>query len=891
MNYSNYLSDFSHNGQQYKFYDVKRFVRDQGGDPNKVPYSFRILLENVLHYGDQFSFPFESTQKLAKQYGKGSSLSIPYLPSRVILQDLTGVPAIVDLASLRTAIDNLNGDVQAINPEIQVDLIVDHSVQLDRSGTDDSLEFNIEVEFERNIERYKFFKWAQNAFKNFNVIPPGLGIIHQINLEYLSTVIREKDGIIYPDTVFGCDSHTTMVNSLSLLAWGVGGIEAEAALLGQPSYFNVPEVVGIKLTNSLNKSVSATDLALNVTKILRQKGVVGKFVEFFGEGVLSLSLSDRATVSNMAPEYGATCGFFALDQESFNYLEVTGRSKELISKIKVYAEKIGLMYSDEIQPEYSSIITIDLASIEVSLSGPKRPQDTVLLKDMKSTFINAVSSTENNGFGLSHEKLDKTCPCEGHGSLSAGDLLIASITSCTNTSNPYVLIGAGLVAKKAVELGLTVPSHVKTSLAPGSKSVAIYLEKANLQKYLDQLGFQISGYGCTTCIGNSGPLDPAIEKCVKENDLLTCSVLSGNRNFEARIHPLIKGNYLASPIYVIAYALAGTILKDLTKEPVGISKSGKEIFLNDILPTQQEITEILNNVVTPDVFIEAYKDIYTHKKWDQIEAPSTALYSWDKSSTYLQNPPFFNKVTRDFKGYEMKAIEKARILAIFGDSITTDHIAPAGAISSNSVAAKFLQQKNVTPVHFNTYGSRRGNHEVMMRGAFANIRIVNKMMGGETGPYTKLYLDKESILPIYDAAMKYQENNTPLMIIAGKDYGMGSSRDWAAKNIQLLGVKMVLAESFERIHRANLALMGLIPLEFIEGENAQTWGLTGQETITLHISKTTKIKDLIKVTVKLNEIEKTFQVKLRIDNEIELEYFKFGGILSQVLMQKLTPTI
>ena len=887
MKYQNYISELFLNGKSYKFYDIQRFIKNQGGDPKKVPYSFRIFLENVLRHGEQFKLPWESIQELTTIYGKGSSLSVPYLPSRVILQDLTGVPSIVDLASLRNAVQDQGGDVQIINPEIQVDLVIDHSVQLDKTGTQDSLEYNTNIEFKRNAERYTFFKWAQQAFKNFNIIPPGVGIIHQVNLEYLSTVVLEKDGILYPDTVFGTDSHTTMINSLGMLAWGVGGIEAEAAMLGQASYFNVPEIVGVKLINSLKSDVSATDLTLNITRILREHGVVGKFVEFFGEGVQNLTLSDRATIANMAPEYGATCGFFALDNESFDYLTMTGRDIDTITKIKTYAEKIGLIYDDQIEPEYSTVITIDLASIMISLAGPKRPQDTVYLQDMKETFIKAITSKENNGFGLSETELQKKVPCGHYGTLSTGDITIASITSCTNTSNPYVLIGAGLVAKKAVELGLKVPSHVKTSLAPGSKSVERYLKKAKLQQYLDEIGFQIAGFGCATCIGNSGPLAPEIENCIVENDLLTCSVLSGNRNFEARIHPLIKGNYLASPILVVIYALVGTVLKDLSSEPIGISKDGKEVYLKDLLPTREEINTIIDDVLSPEIFIENYKNIYTNEKWEKIESPKGSLYTWNEDSTYIQNPPFFKDISLDFKESKIQAIKDVRILAIFGNSITTDHISPAGAISSQSVAAKFLREKNILREDFNTYGARRGNHQIMMRGAFANTRIANKIMDGEIGSYTKLWKGDNPTLSIYDAAMEYQKTSTLLAIIAGKDYGMGSSRDWAAKNIQLLGVKMVIAESFERIHRSNLILMGILPLEFMDNMTAEKLNITGEETLSLNISESSKVGEILVVSALLNGTIKEFEVKLRIDNDIEFDYYRNNGVLQMVLRNKL----
>lgn len=894
----NARSSFQVDGKTYNYYRLQA-LEDAGiGNVTKLPYSIKVLLESVLRQVDGRVIKKEHAENLAK-WGTADvqDVDVPFKPSRVILQDFTGVPAVVDLASLRKAMADMGGDPDKINPEIPVDLVIDHSVQIDKAGTPDSLTFNMDLEFERNTERYNFLSWAQKSFNNYRAVPPATGIVHQVNLEYLANVVHAmetEDGQFeaFPDTLVGTDSHTTMINGIGVLGWGVGGIEAEAGMLGQPSYFPVPEVIGVKLTGQLPNGTTATDLALKVTQVLRQKGVVGKFVEFFGPGVSQLPLADRATIANMAPEYGATCGFFPVDGESLEYLRLTGRNETQVKLVEEYSKANGLFYTpDAADPIFTDVVEIDLSEIEANLSGPKRPQDLIPLSQMKSEFQKALAAPMGNqGFGLTADDEAKEITVEfangDQTKMKTGAIAIASITSCTNTSNPYVLVGAGLVAKKAVEKGLAVPKYVKTSLAPGSKVVTGYLQDSGLQPYLDQLGFNIVGYGCATCIGNSGPLAPEIEKAVAESDMLVTSVLSGNRNFEGRIHPLVKGNYLASPPLVVAYALAGTVNIDLQNDPLGVDKNGNEVFFADIWPSADEIKEVVKQTVTPELFRKEYESVFdANERWNEIETSEEALYTWDQESTYIQNPPFFEGLSAE--AGEVKPLEGLRVVAKFGDSVTTDHISPAGSIAKTSPAGIYLLDKGVEQKDFNSYGSRRGNHEVMMRGTFANIRIRNQVAPGTEGGWTT-YWPTGDVMSIYDACMKYKEDNTGLVVLAGKDYGMGSSRDWAAKGTNLLGIKTVIAESFERIHRSNLVLMGVLPLQFKQGESAETLGLTGKETIEVQVDETVKPRDFVKVTA-TNEAgeKKEFEVLVRFDSEVEIDYYRHGGILQMVLREKL----
>ncbi|MEC1262665.1 aconitate hydratase AcnA [Bacillus swezeyi] len=888
---------FTVQGKTYSYYSLKA-LEDQGiGKVSKLPYSIKVLLESVLRQVDGRVITEEHVKNLAK-WGTAEleDLDVPFKPSRVILQDFTGVPAVVDLASLRKAMDSVGGDPDKINPEIPVDLVIDHSVQVDKAGTEDALTINMDLEFERNAERYKFLSWAKKAFNNYQAVPPATGIVHQVNLEYLANVVHavEDDGeiVTYPDTLVGTDSHTTMINGIGVLGWGVGGIEAEAGMLGQPSYFPVPEVIGAKLVGKLPNGTTATDLALKVTQVLREKGVVGKFVEFFGPGVAELPLADRATIANMAPEYGATCGFFPVDGEALEYMRLTGRDEEQIAVVEEYCRQNGLFYTpDQQDPVFTDVVEIDLSAVEANLSGPKRPQDLIPLTDMKETFHKHLASPAGNqGFGADAAEADKeikfTLENGEEAVMKTGAIAIAAITSCTNTSNPYVLIGAGLVAKKAVELGLKVPNYVKTSLAPGSKVVTGYLVNSGLLPYMRDLGFNIVGYGCTTCIGNSGPLAPEIENAVAENDLLITSVLSGNRNFEGRIHPLVKGNYLASPPLVVAYALAGTVDIDLKNEPIGVDKDGQNVYFNDIWPTMDEINSVVKQTVTPELFRKEYERVFDdNERWNAIETTDEALYKWDEESTYIQNPPFFENLS--VEPGTVEPLKGLRVVGKFGDSVTTDHISPAGAIGKDTPAGKYLQEKGVSPRDFNSYGSRRGNHEVMMRGTFANIRIKNQIAPGTEGGYTT-YWPTGEVMSIYDACMKYKEEGTGLIVVAGKDYGMGSSRDWAAKGTNLLGIKTVIAESFERIHRSNLVLMGVLPLQFKEGENAETLGLTGKETIEVDVNETVRPRDLVQVrAIAEDGTVKSFEAVVRFDSEVEIDYYRHGGILQMVLRNKM----
>ncbi|WP_439849269.1 aconitate hydratase AcnA [Staphylococcus pseudintermedius] len=886
---------FQLNGKNLTYYDLNTLEEQGYTQISRLPYSIRVLLESVLRQEDGFVITDEHIKALSSFGKENEKGEVPFKPSRVILQDFTGVPAVVDLASLRKAMDDVGGDLTKINPEVPVDLVIDHSVQVDSYANPESLERNMKLEFERNYERYQFLNWATKAFDNYNAVPPATGIVHQVNLEYLANVVhvREENGeqVAFPDTLVGTDSHTTMINGLGVLGWGVGGIEAEAGMLGQPSYFPIPEVIGVRLTNELPQGANATDLALRVTELLRKKGVVGKFVEFFGPGVDKLPLADRATIANMAPEYGATCGFFPVDDETLKYLRLTGRSDEHIETVETYLKQNHLFFDVNEEPNYTDVVDLDLSTVEASLSGPKRPQDLIFLSDMKKEFEKSVTAPAGNqGHGLDKAEFDKTATVNfKDGStteMTTGDIAIAAITSCTNTSNPYVMLGAGLLAKKAVEKGLEVPSYVKTSLAPGSKVVTGYLRDSGLQSYLDQLGFNLVGYGCTTCIGNSGPLLEEIEKAIADEDLLVTSVLSGNRNFEGRIHPLVKANYLASPPLVVAYALAGTVDIDLHSEALGQDQQGNDVFLKDIWPSIQEVADAVESVVTPELFKEEYKSVYDNNElWNQIDTTDQPLYDFDPQSTYIQNPTFFQGLSKEPSA--IQPLSNLRVMGKFGDSVTTDHISPAGAIGKDTPAGQYLTANGVSPRDFNSYGSRRGNHEVMVRGTFANIRIKNQLAPGTEGGYTT-YWPTGEVMPIFDAAMKYKEDGTGLVVLAGNDYGMGSSRDWAAKGTNLLGVKTVIAQSYERIHRSNLVMMGVLPLQFKEGESADTLGLDGTETIAVDLDENVQPGQTVKVTAtKEDGTTVEFDVTARFDSNVEIDYYRHGGILQLVLRKKL----
>ncbi|MDT0735062.1 aconitate hydratase AcnA [Staphylococcus chromogenes] len=886
---------FQVNGKTLTYYDLKSLEEQGLTEVSRLPYSIRVLLESVLRQEDGFVITDEHIKALSTFGKENEKGEVPFKPSRVILQDFTGVPAVVDLASLRKAMDDVGGDLTKINPEVPVDLVIDHSVQVDSYANPDALERNMKLEFERNYERYQFLNWATKAFQNYNAVPPATGIVHQVNLEYLANVVHvrdiEGDQVAFPDTLVGTDSHTTMINGLGVLGWGVGGIEAEAGMLGQPSYFPIPEVIGVRLTNELPQGSTATDLALRVTELLRKKGVVGKFVEFFGPGVKKLPLADRATIANMAPEYGATCGFFPVDDETLKYLRLTGRSEEQIATVDQYLKENHMFFDASAEPNYTDVVDLDLSTVEASLSGPKRPQDLIFLSDMKDAFQKSVTAPAgNHGHGLDKSEFDKKATIEFKDGrtteMKTGDIAIAAITSCTNTSNPYVMLGAGLLAKKAVEKGLKVPEYVKTSLAPGSKVVTGYLRDAGLQDYLDQLGFNLVGYGCTTCIGNSGPLLEEIERAVAKEDLLVTSVLSGNRNFEGRIHPLVKANYLASPQLVVAYALAGTVDIDLQNEALGKDAQGNDVYLKDIWPSIQEVSDAVDSVVTPELFKEEYKNVYENNElWNKIETTDQPLYDFDPSSTYIQNPTFFQGLSKE--PGQIAPLNDLRVMGKFGDSVTTDHISPAGAIGKDTPAGKYLLDNGVSPRDFNSYGSRRGNHEVMVRGTFANIRIKNQLAPGTEGGYTTYWPTKE-VMSIYDAAMKYKEDGTGLVVLAGNDYGMGSSRDWAAKGTNLLGVKTVIAQSYERIHRSNLVMMGVLPLQFKQGDSADALGLDGTEHISVDITENIEPGQEVKVTAKKEDgqiIE--FNALARFDSKVEIEYYRHGGILQLVLRKKL----
>ncbi|WP_312842508.1 aconitate hydratase AcnA [Stutzerimonas nitrititolerans] len=874
------------NGKAYDYYSLPEAAK-QLGDISRLPTSLKVLLENLLRWEDNLTVHAEDFAALAAWLqSRSSDREIQYRPARVLMQDFTGVPAVVDLTAMRDAVSKAGGDPQRINPLSPVDLVIDHSVMVDRFGSEQAFEQNVAMEMKRNGERYEFLRWGQQAFDNFRVVPPGTGICHQVNLEYLGQVVwtRDEDGktIAYPDTLVGTDSHTTMINGLGVLGWGVGGIEAEAAMLGQPVSMLIPEVVGMRLTGKLNEGVTATDLVLTVTQMLRKQGVVGKFVEFFGPGLDHLPLADRATIGNMAPEYGATCGFFPVDQITLDYLRLTGRDEERIALVEAYSKAQG-MWRDTSSPDplFTATLELDLSEVQPSLAGPKRPQDRVSLGDIGASFDLLLETSgrkpqADQGFAVAGEQFD----------LKHGAVVIAAITSCTNTSNPNVLMAAGLVAKKALERGLQRKPWVKSSLAPGSKVVTDYLERAGLTTYLDQLGFNLVGYGCTTCIGNSGPLPEAIGQTITDNDLIVSSVLSGNRNFEGRVHPMVKANWLASPPLVVAFALAGTTRIDMNSEPLGYDAQNRPVYLRDIWPTSAEVSEAVAKI-DGQMFRTRYADVFTgDEHWQSIAVTPGDTYTWNDSSSYVQNPPFFEHIGQPPQ--PPRNIENARILALFGDSITTDHISPAGNIKASSPAGLYLQQLGVQPEDFNSYGSRRGNHEVMMRGTFANIRIKNEMLGGEEGGNT-LYQPGGEKLSIYDAAMRYQTEGVPLVVIAGKEYGTGSSRDWAAKGTNLLGVKAVIAESFERIHRSNLIGMGVLALQFVDGQTRKTLGLDGTEKLSIRgLSADIKPRQMLTVDVERTDGSRnSFQVLCRIDTLNEVQYFKAGGILHFVLRQLL----
>ena len=874
------LKKISINSQDYNYYSLKEAEKNGLKGISRLPKSLKVLLENLLRYEDGLSVTqsqIESIKEWLKT--KKSKTEIAYRPARVLLQDYTGIPAVADLAAMREAVKEKNKDPNTINPLSAVDLVIDHSVQVDQSAKYDSFEKNVDIEFERNGERYSFLKWGQEAFNNFRIVPPGTGICHQVNLEYLSKVVWSEEfkgeKYIFPDTLVGTDSHTTMVNGLSVLGWGVGGIEAEAGMLGQPISMLIPEVIGFEVKNKLPEGTTATDLVLTVVKMLRDKGVVGKFVEFYGEGLKNLTLADRATIANMAPEYGATCGFFPIDEETLKYLKFSGRDQQTVDIVESYAKEQGLWASNEI--EFTDIISLDMSTIVPTISGPKRPQDKVLLTDAPNSFRKVLKDSANKN-DKSFSKVENT-----EYEISDGSILIAAITSCTNTSNPNVLIGAGLLAKKAVELGLDVKPWVKTSLAPGSQVVTDYLEKAGLNVYLDKLGFNLVGYGCTTCIGNSGPLPENIVDAIQKENIYAVSVLSGNRNFEGRISPHIKANYLASPPLVVAYAIAGHMEFDLYKDALGKDKNGNEIFLKDIWPSNKEIEQTLKQSLNPEMFVERYSNVSEGpSQWQKIKTEKSSIYNWDEGSTYVKKPPFFESLPDEPEGF--KEIKDARPLLILGDMVTTDHISPAGSIQKDSPTGEYFMKNQILPKDYNSYGSRRGNHEVMMRGTFANIRIRNEMAPGTEGGFTKLY-PEEKILPIYDAVVEYKKRGTDLVVIGGKEYGTGSSRDWAAKGTKLPGIKAVIAESFERIHRSNLIGMGILPLQFINEVNRKNLKLIGSELISIiDIEKGINPSEELMVEIKYASGEmKKIKTLCRIDTKNELEYYKNGGILQYVL--------
>ena len=880
QNSYNSLKTISINDRDYKYYSLVEAEKNGLDGISKLPKSLKVLLENLLRYEDDLSVTKSQIEAIKEWLKTKKSLTeIAYRPARVLLQDYTGIPAVADLAAMREAVKEKNKDPNTINPLSAVDLVIDHSVQVDKSANSDSFEKNVDIEFKRNGERYSFLKWGQQAFNNFRIVPPGTGICHQVNLEYLSKVVWsekfQNEDYLFPDTLVGTDSHTTMVNGLSVLGWGVGGIEAEAGMLGQPISMLIPEVIGFEVKNKMPEGTTATDLVLTVVKMLRDKGVVGKFVEFYGEGLKNLTLADRATIANMAPEYGATCGFFPIDEETLKYLRFSGRDENTVNIVEKYAKEQGLWANDQV--EFTDTLSLDMSTVVPTISGPKRPQDKVLLTEASTGFKKVFEDATNR----KEQHVSKVSGTDYE--IKDGSILIAAITSCTNTSNPNVLIGAGLLAKKAVELGLETKPWVKTSLAPGSQVVTDYLAKAGLNVFLDKLGFNLVGYGCTTCIGNSGPLPEEIVKAIDKENIYAVSVLSGNRNFEGRISPHIKANYLASPPLVVAYALAGHMEFDLYKEPLGKCKDGKDVFLKDIWPSNKEIEDTLRESLNAEMFVKRYSNVSEGpKQWQEIKTENTSIYNWDTSSTYVKKPPFFENLSDQPEGF--KPIKDARPLLILGDMVTTDHISPAGNIQKESPTGEYFMEHQILPTDYNSYGSRRGNHEVMMRGTFANIRIRNEMAPGTEGGFTKLY-PEEKVMPVYNAVEEYKKRGTDLVVIGGKEYGTGSSRDWAAKGTKLLGVKVVIAESFERIHRSNLIGMGVLPLQFTEGNDRLNLKLTGSELITvLQIEEGINASDHVQVEIKYASGDmKKIKTLCRIDTKNELEYYKNGGILQYVL--------
>ncbi len=853
----------------YSYFSIEDILSVE--EINKLPYTIRILLENMVRVND-FNLGTENDIKNVANWSPKSisKKEIPFLPSRVVLQDFTGVPAVVDLATMRDAAKELGFNPQKVNPLVRSDLVIDHSVQVDFYKSPEALQKNTELEFKRNIERYKFLKWGQQAFDNFRIIPPGVGIVHQVNLEYLAPGIldieKNNQNILYPDTCIGTDSHTTMINGLGVLGWGVGGIEAEAVMLGQPYYMKLPEVIGVKLSGKLNEGTTATDLVLSLTQVLREFGVVEKFVEFFGKGLTEMSLQDRATIANMAPEYGATCGFFPVDDETFRYLTNSGRNQEKVKIAKEYSIKQHLFHKENIEPNYNHVIEFDLGTVRSSLSGPKRPQDKIYLNNVKDVFNKEFKDLNNNSENLSD-----------------GSVVVAAITSCTNTSNPSVMIGAGLLAKRLYKKGLLPKDWVKTSMAPGSRVVTSYLEKSGLNKYLDNLGFNTVGFGCTTCIGNSGPLDQDISEEIEHSNLVVASVLSGNRNFEGRIHPLVKANFLASPLLVIAYSVTGTVNIDLTKEALGKDSLGNDVFLSDVWPSSKEIENEISNSINSEMYIKQYSDaISGNIEWNKLSSDKGENYNWDKESTYIQKAPFFDNFSKEID--PPKPVKNARILCLLGDSVTTDHISPAGSIPELAPSGQFLISKDVPRSQFNSYGSRRGNHNIMARGTFGNIRLRNKLVPDSEGDWT-LYFPENKKMRIFEASEKYRNNDTPLIVIAGKEYGTGSSRDWAAKGPNLLGVKAVIAQSYERIHRSNLIGMGVMPTEFINDESFDSLGLDGSEYFSFgEVNDSTKPLSILNVYAQRDDgFEINFNVKLRIDTEVEKKYLMNGGVLQFVL--------
>ena len=876
----NSLKKISISNTEYYYYSLNEAEKNGLKGISNLPKSLKVLLENLLRYEDDISVTKSQIEAIKNWLDtKISKTEIAYRPARVLLQDYTGIPAVADLAAMREAVKEKNKDPNTINPLSAVDLVIDHSVQVDQSAEKDSFEKNVDIEFERNGERYSFLKWGQQAFNNFRIVPPGTGICHQVNLEYLSKVVWSEefkgDKYLFPDTLVGTDSHTTMVNGLSVLGWGVGGIEAEAGMLGQPISMLIPEVIGFEIKNKMPEGTTATDLVLTVVKMLRDKGVVGKFVEFYGEGLKNLTLADRATIANMAPEYGATCGFFPIDEETLKYLKFSGRDQHTVDVVENYSKEQGLWASNEI--EFTDTISLDMSTVVPTISGPKRPQDKVLLTDAPNSFKKVLQEDTNKN----EKSVSKVANTDFN--IMDGSILIAAITSCTNTSNPNVLIGAGLLAKKAIENGLQVKPWVKTSLAPGSQVVTDYLAKAGLNTYLDQLGFNLVGYGCTTCIGNSGPLPEHIVEAIQKEDIYAVSVLSGNRNFEGRISPHIKANYLASPPLVVAYAIAGHMEVDLYKDALGKDKEGKEVFLKDIWPSNKEIEDTLKDSLNAEMFIKRYSNVSEGPtQWQKIKTDKSSIYNWDEGSTYIKKPPFFDCLPDEPEGF--KKIKDARPLLILGDMVTTDHISPAGNIQKDSPTGEYFMEQQILPKDYNSYGSRRGNHEVMMRGTFANIRIRNEMAPDTEGGFTKLYPEAK-VLPIYDAVVEYKKRGTDLVVIGGKEYGTGSSRDWAAKGTKLLGIKTVIAESFERIHRSNLIGMGILPLQFINDVNRKNLKLIGSELISIiDIEKGVNPSDEVVVEIKYASGElKKIKTLCRIDTKNELEYYKNGGILQYVL--------